>query len=344
MDDLAFDLDLPVRGFAVSVTATVPAGTTLVLAGPSGAGKSTILRALAGLARPRAGRIALGSRTLLDTELGIDEPPEARGTGFVFQDYALFPHRSVQRNVAYGARRPIAPLLADLGIAHLARALPGTLSGGERQRVALARALARDPGLLLLDEPLSALDPHTRGGVRALLRRVLRTAGVPAIVVSHSFEDAVELADVVGVLVQGRLRQLAPPAELLARPADGFVARLAGHNVLPGVARPIGGGRSEVRLDDGQVLAAAGIVDGRCALVVPPWALRLRPAAAAPGGIALTAVVGGVLVAGDRVRLRAGDLAADLPTDEAGGLLPGQAVELCADAAALRVVPDEERP
>jgi ABC-type sulfate/molybdate transport systems ATPase subunit len=144
----------------------------------------------------------------------------------VFQQYALFPHLSVQKNVEFGGKERAGELLERLGIAHLARARPPQLSGGERQRVALARALARSPKVLLLDEPLSALDPHTRDGVRAELAGHLARLGLPTLLVSHDVADAIALADRVGVIRDGRIIQLGTPAALAAAPVDEFVARV----------------------------------------------------------------------------------------------------------------------
>ena len=138
----------------------------------------------------------------------------------MFQEYALFPHLSVERNVAFGGKRRVDELLERFRISHLADAQPGELSGGERQRVALARALARDPGVLLLDEPLSALDAHTKDAVRLELQELLRTLDLPTLIVTHDYEDAAALAGTVGVLVEGELRQLGSPAELVSQPSD----------------------------------------------------------------------------------------------------------------------------
>ena len=173
----------------------------MALVGPSGAGKTTVLRFVAGLARPDTGRILLGDEVWFDTSRGVNRPPEQRPVGYVFQDYALFPHLRVRANVAFGGNGPADDLLERFGIAHLSRARPRELSGGERQRVGLARALARDPDVLLLDEPLSALDAHTRSSVRLELREVLRDFALPTLLVTHDFEDAVVLADRIGVLL-----------------------------------------------------------------------------------------------------------------------------------------------
>ena len=189
----------------------------------------------------------------LDTGAGIDLPPERRSVGLVFQEYALFPHLDVRRNVAFGGRERVDELLERFRISHLAGARPGELSGGERQRVALARALARDPAVLLLDEPLSALDAHTRGVVRSELAELLAELRLPTLLVTHDFEDAAALADRVGVIVDGRILQLGGAAELLAAPADAFVASFTGANLLHGTARPGADGLTEVVLDAGGV-------------------------------------------------------------------------------------------
>jgi ABC-type sulfate/molybdate transport systems ATPase subunit len=159
------DLTLPLRSFALELSLEI-AGGPLALVGPSGAGKTTLLHAIAGLVQPSRGRITCGE-TWFDSTAGIDLPPEERSVGLVFQDYALFPHLTVEENVRFGAHAPIDGLLRRLEIDRLAQVSPRELSGGERQRVALARALAREPGALLLDEPLAALDAATRAGVRS---------------------------------------------------------------------------------------------------------------------------------------------------------------------------------
>ena len=145
---------------------------------------------------------------------------------------------NVRQNVAYGGRERVDEYLERFRISHLAKARTTELSGGERQRVALARALARDPGVLLLDEPLSALDAHTKVAVRGELQELLREFGLPTLLVTHDYEDAAALADRVGVIVDGALRQFATPQEMVAHPADGFVASFTGANLLHGIARP----------------------------------------------------------------------------------------------------------
>jgi molybdate transport system ATP-binding protein len=209
---------MPLREFELSLELAVAPGERLALAGPSGAGKTTLLRIVAGLLRPTAGRVGIGGEVWLDTEAGMELPAEHRRCGVVFQDYALFPTLSAWRNVAFGMngqrrRRERAEELLDrFGIATLADARPGSLSGGERQRVALARALATEPRALLLDEPLSALDPETRREAQRELHRYLAELPIPVLLVTHSQEEAALLADRIAVIERGRVvREEAPP-------------------------------------------------------------------------------------------------------------------------------------
>jgi molybdate transport system ATP-binding protein len=227
MGILSVELDIPLRDFRLGLSLDV-AAETVAIVGPSGAGKSTLLRAIAGLVKPHAGRITLGEEVWLDRVRGIDLAPEDRSVGMVFQQYALFPHLSVQRNVEFGGKARATELLQRLGIAHLAAARPRQLSGGERQRVALARALAHDPKVLLLDEPLSALDPHTRDVVRRELAGHLAGLALPTLLVTHDVADAIVLADRIGVIREGLIIQVGTPAELAAAPVDDFVARVFG--------------------------------------------------------------------------------------------------------------------
>jgi len=192
MDPLAVDITVPLRSFHLRVALEV-GRETLVVVGPSGAGKSTLLRAIAGLARPSEGKIQLGDEIWFDSTNNLS--PEQRSVGLVFQDYALFPHLTVEQNVAYGGSNGVLELLRSFGIAHLAAARPAKLSGGERQRVAVARAVARDPRVLLLDEPLAALDPETRSRVRTELAQLLAEIRLPTLLVTHDEEDARVLAD-----------------------------------------------------------------------------------------------------------------------------------------------------
>ena len=230
-------------GFTLDVAWSVGDGVA-VLFGPSGAGKSLTLQCLAGLMRPDEGRITVDEHVLFDSVSGANLPPQRRRVGYVFQGFALFPHLTVAGNVAFGLRdRPraeresrTAEVLARLGLETLAHRYPGELSGGQRQRVALGRALAPDPALLLLDEPLSALDLPLRRALRDELRTVLAQWGKAAVVVTHDVTEAYRLGDHIVVYEEGRVIQSAPRAELLWQPASQAVARIMGlANVVQGI-------------------------------------------------------------------------------------------------------------
>jgi molybdate transport system ATP-binding protein len=341
VDALQLDFSVPLRGFRLELALEVGA-ETVALVGPSGGGKTTVLRAIAGLVRPERGRVRLGDEVWLDTERGVDRRAEERSVGLVFQDYALFPHLSVARNVAFGSRRPRPDLLARLRIEHLARARPGELSGGERQRVALARALAREPRVLLLDEPMGALDPHTRAHVRAELQELLRELRLPALLVTHDFEDAAALADRVGVLVEGRLRQLAPAAELVAAPADPFVASLAGGTLVLGDARAHPSGLTEVTLRDGTVVYSTEPGLGPVAVVVYPWEVALAHEPAADSALNhVRGTIASLVPVGNRVRVRVGPLTAEVTAASAErlGLVRGETIVASFKAAGTRLLP-----
>ena len=331
----------PLRAFRLDVELTAAPGT-LALVGPSGAGKTSVLRVVAGLLRPQAGRVSLGAETWLDTDRGVDVPPERRRVGLVFQDYALFPHLSVRANVAYGGRARVDELLERFGITALADARPPTLSGGERQRVALARALARDPAVLLLDEPLAALDAYTRARVRAELRELFAELALPTVVVTHDFEDAAALADRVGVLVEGRLLQLGAPAELVASPADLFVASFTGANVLRGTARPAANGLTEVALDAGFTVFSAEPGSGRVALSVHPWEVAVAHEVPQDSSVNhVRAPIASVVPLGNRVRVSIGPLTAEVTTQSAERLrlAVGDVVVASFKATGARLLP-----
>jgi molybdate transport system ATP-binding protein len=244
-----------------------------VLFGPSGSGKTTVLRCVAGLERPDAGSVRFGGETWSEGARLL-VPPQRRGVGLLLQDHALFPHLTVEANVAYGlgawpraARRARARAVAErLRVADLLARRPAEISGGQRQRVALARALAPEPRLLLLDEPLSALDAPTREELRGELRALLAASGVPAVVVTHDRVEALALGDRLAVLAAGGIRQVGPVHEVFAAPADLAVARVVGtENVLParvlrrnaGLASVDAGGVELVGVDPGHLGAEA---------------------------------------------------------------------------------------
>lgn len=233
-----------------------------------------MLRSIAGLERPHEGRIALDSELWLDTRRGVYLSPEHRRVGYQPQDYGLFPHLSVAANVRFAGKRDRPDLLDRLGVAHLAGARPSQLSGGERQRVALARALAREPRVLLLDEPLSALDEITRRQVRVELSDMLRELRLPTLLVTHAFDDALALATRIGVIDNGRILQLAPADELLAAPADVVVASHTGANVVEGVAVVTPEG-SVVRIAGGGELSSTTALSGPVQVAIHPWEFAL---------------------------------------------------------------------
>ena len=222
----------------------VDAGELLALVGPSGSGKSTVLRAIAGLHPPRAGRVSVNGRTWLDRAAGVNVATRHRRVGYVFQSYALFPHLSALDNVrAAMAHRGAAErearaheLLARVHLAGLEARRPAELSGGQQQRVAVARALARDPDVLLLDEPFAAVDRVTRDRLQRELAALRRDLNVPIVFVTHDLDEAARLGDRIGVIHRGRILQLDAPETVMYRPASPLVARLTDlRNVFSGV-------------------------------------------------------------------------------------------------------------
>jgi molybdate transport system ATP-binding protein len=337
---LASDFRLALRSFELSLALDVE--RTVALVGPSGAGKSSVLRVIAGLARPEAGRVDLDGEVWVDVERRTFRPPEQRRVGLVFQEYALFPHLSVRQNVAFGGKGRADELLERFGLSHLAAARPGNLSGGERQRVALARALARDPGVLLLDEPLAALDAHTKASVRVELEELLRGLDLPTLIVTHDYEDAVALANTVGVLVEGRLRQLGSPAELVARPDDPFVASFTGANLLRGHAERLEDGLTSIRLESGEVVYSTDLARGRVGVVVYPWDVVVGRVQVDGSAMNLLAgEIASVVQVGNRVRVRIGPLTAEVTAASAEKLelVRGGTAFVSFKATGTRLVP-----
>jgi molybdate transport system ATP-binding protein len=269
---------------AVDVQFSVGDGEVFAVLGPNGAGKSTVLRVLAGLLRPDAGRVVVGDEVWNSAERHL--PPHQRSLGMVFQDHLLFPHLSITDNVAFGlrsrgmrkapARAAAAPWLDRVGLGDLGDRRPGELSGGQAQRAALARALVGDPRVLLLDEPLSALDARTRLTVRAELHRHLADYAGSAVLVTHDPIDAMALADRVVVVEDGAVVQTGTPAEVARRPRTDYVARLVGLVLLPGTGRG-----QQVALDGGGVVALGEEAAGPVFVAIRPESVALyldRPA------------------------------------------------------------------
>ena len=225
-------------GTTVAAAFTLPSDPPQlsIVFGPSGAGKTTLLRCVAGLEKLTAGQIQYGNEIWSDARNRNWVPPQKRSVGYLFQDFALFPHLSVRGNIAFGLgslsraerRSRVDAVCSQLGLEGLGERRPRQLSGGEQQRVALARVLVRRPRLLLLDEPFAALDEGTREEVRSYLVRLLRTLGIPALVVTHDWIDALTLGDEMIVISQGRMLQTGPPREVLTRPAGPEVAAVVG--------------------------------------------------------------------------------------------------------------------
>jgi molybdate transport system ATP-binding protein len=308
---LCAELEHRVGGLGLSLQFDVGSGRCLALAGPSGAGKTTVLRLLAGTARPRRARVTCGQDVWVDTLRGVFLAAEERRCGYVFQDYALFPHLSAWRNVAFGLRglpdrraRALA-LLEQFGLGHRIDAKPDELSGGERQRVALARALAPRPQVLLLDEPLSALDARTRASASRELAAILRSLEVPVVLVTHDFGEAALLADEVCVIDQGQVVQRGEASALAATPASVFVADFTGAVVLTGTVRQEVGELTTVDLDGGGLACTTDSGRGRVALSIYPWEITISQSEAVDESAQnrLSATITSVTRLGNRVRL-----------------------------------------
>jgi molybdate transport system ATP-binding protein len=336
--------------FRLDIDLTVAPGEVVALLGPNGAGKTTALRALAGLTPLTAGRIDLAG-ACLDDAARTFVPPERRDVGVVFQDYLLFPHLTALENVAFGprcrgasraqARAMAYEWLARVGLADLAGRRPHELSGGQAQRVALARALALRPALLLLDEPLAALDARTRLETRAELHRHLADHPGATLVVTHDPLDALVLADRLVIVEDGRVVQEGDATSVTARPRTDYVARLVGLNLYRGR-----GDGHTVTLPTGTAFTTADTVHGDAFVAFPPTAVALHPDP--PQGSprnTWSATVTGVTRHGDHIRVQLaggpGEAAADITPAAAATLRlePGQPIWAAVKATETRAYP-----
>ena len=354
-------LEIEVRrrlgAFTLDAGLAVAPGSVTVLVGESGSGKTTLLRLIAGLLAPDHGRIAWNGAVLSDQATGQFVPPERRPVGYVAQDYALFPHLNVRDNLAFGLRADGRPrrevrerasrALERFDLVALAGRRPRELSGGQQQRVALARALVLDPGILLLDEPLSALDLKTRRAVRSELRRTLAGLSCATLLVTHHPSEALALGEHVAVLEDGRITQHGARAEFVRRPGSQYVAEFLGVNLLEGEIRePGANGVARVQVEGGVLEVPDPGRTGAVRLVVHPHDIVVS--VVAPVGSARNVLRGTVeeLIpeppAGERIRALLATrpmLAAQITrsTVEALGLRPGVEVHASFKATAVEV-------
>ena len=352
---MTFSVEAAVAARRFDVSLSLGPAETIAVLGPNGAGKSTLLSVIAGLLRPDSGRAEVDGRLLFDLPQGAGHgagswtAPHRRGIALLAQEPLLFPHLSALENVAFGprgagvakatARDTARGWLAEVDAGHLASRRPGELSGGQAQRVAVARALAANPDVLLLDEPLAALDIKAAPLLRRLLKRVL--SGRRAVIVTHDVLDAYMLADRVVVMEEGRVTEEGPTREVLRRPRSSFAAGLAGLNLVPGTVTSGG-----IRSVEGLELAGLHdfpLVPGQAGVAAfPPSAVSvfLSEAHGSPRN-SFRVTVTDLEPNGDQIRIRAGELSADVtPAASADlGLVPGLVVHFVVKAAAVSIYP-----
>jgi putative spermidine/putrescine transport system ATP-binding protein len=338
------------------VTLDIPAGAFVSLLGPSGSGKTTTLNLIAGFLAPDSGDILIDGRSVAEV------PPHKRNIGMVFQAYSLFPHMTVAENVAFplrmrgklsraGARKRIAEMLALVQLSHCETRYPRQLSGGQQQRVAMARALVSRPRLLLMDEPLGALDKKLREQMQAEIRRIHRSVGTTVVYVTHDQSEALTMSDLVVVMHRGRIAQVGTPRALYETPTNAFVAEFIGDsNLLPVHMIEAAGGGCAVKIDNGPVIRAlpgqlAFSANGRAFLLVRPedMAIELRSASRAQDHQRLEGTITELSFYGDVFKLGiavGGEvLKAKVARDEAGGFAVGRQVFVSWKPDAARLLP-----